>query len=57
MSVSSGGSSARLYRILVAEQKIATDAGLSYSGDAWDAVTNNLTPSAQQFWRLRTALE
>jgi predicted alpha/beta superfamily hydrolase len=27
------------------------------SGEAWDAVTNKVTPSAQQFWRLRTAVE
>jgi hypothetical protein len=27
------------------------------SGDAWDAVTKNVTPSAQQFWRLRTVLD
>jgi hypothetical protein len=27
------------------------------SVEAWDAVTNNVTPSVQQFWRLRTTLE
>jgi hypothetical protein len=26
-------------------------------GEAWDAVTNAVAPSAQQFWRLRTRLE
>jgi zinc protease len=31
-----GGPSSRLYKALVAEQKIATSIGLSYSGDAWD---------------------
>jgi predicted alpha/beta superfamily hydrolase len=46
-------------------QKLATSTDLTAwssndvtnSGEAWDAVTNNVTPSAQQFWRLRTALE
>jgi hypothetical protein len=43
-------------------QKLATSTDLTAwssndvtnSGEAWDAVTNNVTPSAQQFWRLRT---
>jgi len=30
---------------------------LANSGEAWDAVTNNIVPSGQQFWRLRTELE
>ena len=46
-------------------QKLATSTDLTAwssndvtnSGEAWDAVTNNVTPSAQQFWRLRTMLE
>jgi zinc protease len=58
--IMSGGSSARLYRILVAEQKIATDAGLSYSGDAWDDGRLSLyaIPSEGQDIRaLKTALD
>lgn len=31
-----GGPSARLYKSLVAEQKKATNAGLTYQGDVWD---------------------
>ncbi len=34
--IMSGGSSARLYKSLVAEQKIASSAGLSYQGSAWN---------------------
>lgn len=43
-------------------QSVATSTDLSAwvtnpvtnSGEAWDAVTNGVTPGAQQFWRLRT---
>jgi predicted alpha/beta superfamily hydrolase len=46
-------------------QKLATSTDLTAwssndvtnSGEAWDAVTNDVTPSAQQFWRLRTMLD
>jgi hypothetical protein len=46
-------------------QSLATSSDLSSwttnpvtnSGEAWDAVTNTLTPSSQQFWRLRTMLD
>ncbi|MCC6598560.1 MAG: insulinase family protein [Alphaproteobacteria bacterium] len=31
-----GGPSSRLYKTLVSEKKIATEAGLSYSSDSWD---------------------
>jgi len=31
-----GGSTSRLYRALVVEQKLATNVSLSYRGDAWD---------------------
>jgi zinc protease len=58
--IMSGGSSARLYRILVAEQKIATDAGLSYSSDSWDDGRLSLytTPQEGQDIRsLKTALD
>lgn len=30
---------------------------VSSTGEAWDAETNVVTPSARQFWRLRTTLE
>jgi zinc protease len=34
--IMSGGPTSRIYKALVVDQKIATSAGLSYRGDAWD---------------------
>ncbi len=42
-----GGSTSRIYKSLVIDQKIATSAGISYSGTAWDDGTTTIyaTPS------------
>jgi zinc protease len=42
-----GGTSSRLYRSLVVEQKLATSAGASYDGDNLDLSTFGLYASAQ----------
>jgi zinc protease len=43
-----GGTSSRLYRSLVVEQRVATGAGSGYDGDNLDLSTFNLYASAQQ---------
>ncbi len=57
--IMSGGSTSRLYRSLVVEQKIATSAWLGYNPSAWDmgTLTVGATPAAGvTMERLETAL-